>query len=1228
MYGCEVWNEGSALRFGIFAVVLGMGWSGGAWASTCSTNFVADLACDGSVVDDRVYAWDTSSRVNSNYNGCRPGPGLHLQEGGERIYRFTCPVAGVVQFEMDEQDCDLDLFVVRQNCSLPNDCLDYDTRAFNGTTSAVQVTCVVGARYWVIVESYSPWYDGPLECPTANGGSRVNNTLAPPGFTGLSTYSDFELRAVCDEVCDDGFDNDADGDIDCDDSECPCVEVCDDGVDNDGDGLSDCGDVDCVGDAACCDADGDGYLSSAAICGSGTDCNDNNSNIRPGGYDAPADGVDGDCDGVDTCYRDLDGDGYGSTTRVDGGSLTCGSHPGSSANALDCNDASVGAASIYPGAPEVVADGIDQDCNGSDGCYVDLDGDDYGTSVVTNAVGGQCLATGLATVAGDCLDAGPGAASVNPAALEVCGGRDDDCDGLIDDADPGRSGGTTWYYDLDGDGYAGAVSTVVACVAPSGAFATAPDCRDAGPGAFSVNPAASELVADGVDQNCDGAELCWSDADGDGFGGALTALSSDLSCAYPGLSGQTGDCRDLGAGAALVNPDALEVCNTYDDDCDGAVDDADLSLTGGTVWYLDLDGDGAAGNTTTTSCSRPANGYAAATDCRDTGPGAALVSPGASELVGDGVDQDCDGVDACYRDLDGDGFGAGAAVPGDGLVCAGAFAAVATDCLDVGSGAAAVFPGAAELCDGGDNDCDGLVDDADPAVSGRPTWYADLDGDGHGGTRSTVVACVQPAGHTAVADDCDDTRAVVHPLADEVCDTLDNDCDGAIDDLDGSLLDRLTSWADVDGDGYGDPAVSQQTASCSVPEGWVEDDLDCDDQDGGSFPGAVELPYDGADQDCDGLDLVDVDGDGFAGGPGGSDCVDRVATVFPGAVELADGVDQSCDGRVDEGTVRFDDDGDGFTELGGDCDDAAAAVNPSAVERCGGVDDDCDGVIDDGTVCRDDDGDGLSEEDGDCNDADPAVRPSAPEASGSGVDTNCDGFVGGYDADRDGFTVAGGDCDDRDASVRPGAVELADGADQDCDGRVDEGTLVVDDDRDGQSESLGDCDDDNPLVYLGAPERPDNGRDDDCDAQVDEGGRFSDDDGDSYSEDGGDCDDGERSVFPYAEERNNGADDDCDGLVDEQLGDADADGWSEAEGDCDDGQGWANPGASEICDGIDNDCNDLTDEGCRERLPADGEGEQDPTSRGCATSGGVGGGAWGGFVVGWLLTGLRRRRRG
>ncbi|OGQ07844.1 MAG: hypothetical protein A3G32_06135 [Deltaproteobacteria bacterium RIFCSPLOWO2_12_FULL_40_28] len=132
------------------------------------------------------------------------------------------------------------------------------------------------------------------------------------------------------------------------------------------------------------------------------------------------------------------------------------------------------------------------------------------------------------------------------------------------------------------------------------------------------------------------------------------------------------------------------------------------------------------------------------------------------EICDDGVDQDCDEVDQVCADLDADGDG---------------FTTNTGDCDDARSD---VNPLASELCDGIDNNCDGLIDDA--TALDTSLWYPDTDGDGFGLAGSPQVACSQPAGYVSSSTDCDDTHAEANPAGVEVCDALDNDCDGEIDD--------------------------------------------------------------------------------------------------------------------------------------------------------------------------------------------------------------------------------------------------------------------------------------------------------------------------------------------------------------------------------------------------------------------------------------------------------------
>ena len=122
-------------------------------------------------------------------------------------------------------------------------------------------------------------------------------------------------------------------------------------------------------------------------------------------------------------------------------------------------------------------------------------------------------------------------------------------------------------------------------------------------------------------------------------------------------------------------------------------------------------------------------------------------------------------------------------------------------------------------------------------------YYADTDDDKYGDAGDSVMACTQPTGYELNSLDCNDADAAINPEASEVCDAVDNDCDGAIDE--GVLS---TFYFDGDLDAYGVGATTTQ--ACSLPGGFAETNDDCDDADAAINPGAVEL-CDGIDNDCD-----------------------------------------------------------------------------------------------------------------------------------------------------------------------------------------------------------------------------------------------------------------------------------------------------------------------------------------------------------------------------------------
>jgi hypothetical protein len=242
-----------------------------------------------------------------------------------------------------------------------------------------------------------------------------------------------------------------------------------------------------------------------------------------------------------------------------------------------------------------------------------------------------------------------------------------------------------------------------------------------------------------------------------------------VTCAPPdGTVDRGGDCDDGDAG---VNPAATETCSGVDDDCDGAVDADDPDMTGTAVWYADADADG----------------------------------------WGDAADP---GTEAC------------AAPSADHVQGAG-------DCAD---GDPARSPGAVEVCNALDDDCDDAVDTEDPDLD-APLFYGDADGDGFGDLGRPVEACAAPQDFVDNPDDCDDGDDAVFPADSEITlatggacgDTLDNDCDGPVDNADEDCQDDdvdgafngLDPIVVLDGDGDGAREVLCVEAALVMPPEWA-----------------------------------------------------------------------------------------------------------------------------------------------------------------------------------------------------------------------------------------------------------------------------------------------------------------------------------------------------------------------------------------------------------------------
>ena len=693
------------------------------------------------------------------------------------------------------------------------------------------------------------------------------------------------------------------------------------------------------------DFDGDGFTEEKG------DCNDDDASVYPDAEES-CDGLDNNCndvideDATTEFFIDIDGDGYGTESFY-----ACETSDGIVEYGNDCSenidDGHHANIDLPNSTQDVDCDGIAApvDCNDEDASTVqdndcdgvlntDNGGDDCDDSFETGANFGSqsndndCDGHIPVTNGGDDCNDNDGTAPL----INI----DADCDAVITNEDCDDNDASMPLYDEDCDGVRtsddcndldsifGDISNDADC----DGFVTIQDCND--------NDATRNDLTH--DQDCDGLQSF-------NFTDQISCISMVVTSGESSMnSGAIKVITENNESHTLSNIDGIssQACfgsSTFDlywlktDDMDSFT--ANISQDGqvvGAVGYdgveftfLNADND----LTTRTDSGTFHSGTTSFTnDCDDGDPNStAVLEDGDCDtiLTADDCDDNSLSLGAISNDADCDGV------------------LTLDDCNDnsVDFGAQAV-----------DGDCDGTLtaDDCDDTDPNSTILSEDADCDGF-----------------ISINDCDDDNDTIHPSATEVCDEIDNNCDGFIDE-------NVTTIFFRDDDGDGDGTSLQTIEACIVPDNYAETNTDCNDADPAVFLGAEEL-CDGRDNDCDGitpLEEIDNDDDGYVecyvdpliwrgnNQLSGGDCDDTIASFSNQGTDAdCDGIltADDCDDTDPNSTILVEDaDCDGVLTLD-DCDDEDTSLLEILLDQdCDGtqIQDDCDDTNPNSTILAED----------------------------------------------------------------------------------------------------------------------------------------------------------------------------------------------------------------------------------------------------------------------------------